>query len=356
MHIERDYIKQLKDAASGPNFTEYLRNAYCQFQNEIKDRLTFSKLAVKRAIKLTGDDRQDALDTIASGSRCWGLGEFATRILARNNAIDSASSMRACLVNQTIRNQLSGYDVASELNRKSTGRRFMDLVGARVPETYQTQTKLADLTVMEKCVVKPRSGANSCGVYLIFSADRIFSVKRSQYLRSVDELKEAMALDIKNGDVREDSWFIEELILEDSDAGIPGRDIKFFCFYGEIPLALEVTRIPKKKYCWWSAPGKIADTGKFSDAGFNGLGFSETELRAVQKISKEVPLPFVRIDFIRSEDGLVFGEFTPRQGGFEEYNEITDIELGRHFLAAEGRLLKDMLNGRIFETYNALRT
>src|SRR5699024_12457653 len=70
--------------------------------------------------------------------------------------------------------------------------------------------------------------------------------------------------------------------------------------------------------------------------------------------SSEIPVPFLRIDFLRGEDGLIFGEFTPKPGNYDEFDERTDQLLGDYFLDAEARLVDDLLNGKQFGAYKEL--
>ncbi len=73
---------------------------------------------------------------------------------------------------------------------------------------------------------------------------------------------------------------------------------------------------------------------------FNGLGVTEEEVKMAEQISKKIPAPFIRIDFLRGEDGLVFGEFTPKPGNYDEFDDETDRILGDYFLKAETKLIE----------------
>jgi hypothetical protein len=69
-------------------------------------------------------------------------------------------------------------------------------------------------------------------------------------------------------------------------------------------------------------------------------------------MSKEIPTPFIRIDFLKTEKELVFGEFTPKPGNYDEFDQSTNQWLGDYFLEAEGRLMADLLHGKQFTHYN----
>jgi hypothetical protein len=88
---------------------------------------------------------------------------------------------------------------------------------------------------------------------------------------------------------------------------------------------------------------------------FYGEGVNSREAEIAAKISLEIPLPFMRIDFLRSADGnLIFCEFTPRPGDFEKLNAGTDARLGREYSAAFARLYDDVLNGKSFKLFSQL--
>ena len=86
-----------------------------------------------------------------------------------------------------------------------------------------------------------------------------------------------------------------------------------------------------------------------------GLRPEDVELAA--KISSEIPTPFLRIDFMRAENGdLVFCEFTPCPENFEEHNADIDLMMGREFSSAEARLKDDLLMGKSFSLFLEIYT
>src|SRR5699024_6527899 len=134
----------------------------------------------------------------------------------------------------------------------------------------------------------------------------------------------------------------------------PARDLKFYCFYGEVALVLEIQRFPSVRYCWWDSSGNSINTGKFHKKFFEGDGVTQEDVNFVEEMSKEIPTPFIRIDFLKSKNGLVFGEFTPRPGQYEQFNKNIDQFLGDCYLKAEGRLINDLYNGKQFSNFRKL--
>ena len=89
---------------------------------------------------------------------------------------------------------------------------------------------------------------------------------------------------------------------------------------------------------------------------FFGKGVTEQEIVLAKQISLEIPAPFMRIDFLRGERGLVLNEFTPRPGVIGYFNEKRDSLYGRMYHEADSRLLNDLLSGKRFEAFhNATR-
>src|SRR5699024_12747322 len=66
--------------------------------------------------------------------------------------------------------------------------------------------------------------------------------------------------------------------------------------------------------CWWTACGERIRTGKYGDDLFVGEGVTGEEGEMAAALSAKIPAPFIRIDFLRSDNGLVFGEFTSKPG------------------------------------------
>src|SRR5699024_9176705 len=131
----------------------------------------------------------------------------------------------------------------------------------------------------------------------------------------------------------------------------PARYLNFYSLYGKVGLILEIVRDPEIRHTWWTRDGKRIGTGKYDATLFAGQGVTESEIEQVERLSNAIPAPFMRIDFLQSESGLVFGEFTPKPGNYDDFDKATDAWLGDYFVQAEGRLINDLLNGKKFTEY-----
>ncbi|MCR6112295.1 hypothetical protein HXA35_18345 [Bacillus sp. A301a_S52] len=269
------------------------------------------------------------------------------------NEINPVASFKTNLaLRSTIRKkQLLTHDHI--LDDKSLAYQLMDILDIRRPgrstETF-TSKKISSESGQ---VLKPVNSAGSRGVYIIYDETKILKVKDASLFQGYDELKLRMIEDVQKGFVQNDEWFLEELIYDREKQG-PARDLKFYCFYGRVGLVLEIERYPNIKYCWWNRSGYRIHTGKYENQLFEGEGFTKGELELVEKLSAELPVPFMRIDFLKTSKEFVFGEFTPKPGNYDEFNQKTDQSLGEMYLEAEYKLIDDLINGKKFSCFKEI--
>ncbi|MCB1499004.1 MAG: hypothetical protein KDK07_04315 [Bauldia sp.] len=194
-------------------------------------------------------------------------------------------------------------------------------------------------------VVKPVGGAGSQGVYVVHGPDRVLELATRAWIGGLDELGSRLAA------TRWPNWLVEDYLGAVGNPECPAPDLKFYSFYGRVGLVLEAERFPELRYAWWKPDGAPVITGIFDDKLFAGHGFTSAQKQRVEAISAAMPLPFMRIDFLRGADRFAFGEFTPRPGDFETYNAATDRMLGDCYLDAEARLYADLLAGKQFPVF-----
>ncbi|WP_121638832.1 ATP-grasp fold amidoligase family protein [Virgibacillus sp. Bac330] len=283
--------------------------------------------------------------------------EFIIRAgLVEDNALPlkQSASFRASLNMRIRQSQLIGALPEWLLDDKKDAYKFIDAFEIRRPWVSNQTYQMENLPAKEGIVIKPTDGAGSRGVYLVYQLNDIIDVKRGVRISNWDELIAHMKKDILTGWVHRNEWMTEELILADQNNKEPARDIKFYCFYGRVGLILEITRFPEQKHCWWDAFGNRIRTGKYEESSFLGEGASQEEIEMARTLSLQIPAPFIRIDFLRSSDELVFGEFTPKPGNYDDFNEEIDKQLGNYYLEAEGKLVSDLFNGKAFNTFKQL--
>lgn len=286
-----------------------------------------------------------------------GAKEHASEFMARAGlteepvSLADVASYRACMNMRVRQYQLLGTLPEYELDDKQTAYRFMEKQAIRTPDSPEDIYTIETLPEKENIVIKPANGAGGRGVYIVYASSDIISVKTGEKLSNWSLLKHRMEKDLQENKVDQDAWRIEELILEDTAHKVSGRDVKFYCFYGKVGVILEIIRTPEMKYCWWDGQGNRIQTGKYDDKAFEGRGVSKEEIDMAERISSLIPSPFMRIDFLRSEKGLVFGEFTPKPGNYDEFNDKIDTYLGNLFIEAQGKLDRDLLQGKAFQIF-----
>lgn len=282
----------------------------------------------------------------------------------RKTNIRRAISFRDIVVERSEVRRLGDYDIAKRLNKKDIAYKFADKIGLRRPVTGSKIYKFNEIEPQEgPIVIKPLNATGSMGVYLIFNKNKIYSAREGVFLRDwselVNDVKQKIDEDLKgeNKYFKRDQWLLEELILSSESDNIPGSDLKFFSFYGEVVMVMETNRITNhKKYCYWDKDMNLIKTGRHDkeSQSYKGIGFSKEDLGIVVQASLHIPTPFVRIDMLKGHDGLVFGEVQFITGNFQEYNDEYDRKMGEAYRIAEQNIIKDLLKGKEFEAFNSL--
>jgi len=242
----------------------------------------------------------------------------------------------------------NGFSLAPGGNDKARDLAFGRRNGVKVPDVYQENVTLGELSLIPETIVKPTSGAGSRGVVVVQSDLRIRSIRTGAIYQN---LEGAML----GERVKSSRFRVEELVQLHGEAA---SDQKCYSFYGQLALVLEMRRANgKKQYCWYDGAGKMIDPesvmGKRASLSFfEGDGVSDEVIRSQQVLSLASPVPFLRIDFLKGDSGSYLGEITPHPGRYREgLTGRIDHELGIEFEKAWARLLMDLLGGKSFASY-----
>ncbi|TVP87318.1 MAG: hypothetical protein EA344_02025 [Alkalicoccus sp.] len=283
-----------------------------------------------------------------------GLKQFERRRLQ----IDKAISYSDIMVEKSEIRRLGYPDYTWKLDKKTNGYKFADSIGFRRPASDKRTHRFSEIEPQTgPVVVKPASSRGSMGVYLIYDEQTIFSARNGKWLSSwqelVQNLEQELAKDKRRSRpyLQKDEWLIEELILGVGNPTEPPSDLKFYCFYGEVVLISETNPSNKAAFCYWDRDGNIVQTGRYDENFYHGNGFTNHDLTLVEQASTEIPSPFVRLDMLKGQDGLYFGEATPRSGHFQLFNEEYNRKMGEALRKAEARIVKDLLHGKSFEAF-----
>lgn len=277
---------------------------------------------------------------------------------AENLAVPLPSSFRACLTIRSKKREI-GRETQREseslpewqLEDKQAGYRLADRLNIPRPRTWQRDVRFSEIERRGGIAIKPAEGVYSKGVFLVSETLRIFDVQRSRTLSGWDEMARLIQIQQDRGQLLEDQWLVEELVVGGRDDWAPADDIKCYACYGRVELILQVSRFPQLRRRWVDHHGNVVDTGKYANDYDGSMERIAAAVALAESISSEIPAPFIRVDLLSGRDGLVLGEFTPRPGAYHRFNKSTDTHLGDLFLDAEMRLQRDLLMGKSFDAF-----
>jgi len=339
-----------------------LKKAQDQVYNNLNNY--YSKLTKHKLMKKLEKDNfpiyERLADTIKQDFVTYGLyRKFGKRKLKIKDSI----SFQNLIVQKGESKRLGNPYYARMLDKKLAAYKFADKVGLRRPYTDPKVYKFSELEPQKgPVVVKPTSATGAMGVYLIYSDNYILSAREGNVLKSWDEVVKDVEMKKKQDKDRvrkyfkKDAWMVEELIVDPNSPKHP-TDLKFYTFYGEIMLILELNRNGEDRYQFWNANHEKMMTGAFDQDHqilHDAKGYNKNDLDEIVRFSLEIPAPFMRIDMIRGDNELVFGEATYYPGGFHTYNREWDRKLGEAYINAEARLKSDLLNGKEFKHFKSL--
>jgi L-alanine-DL-glutamate epimerase-like enolase superfamily enzyme len=309
----------------------------------------------RRAIADGGTPQREKAEAILDFAEPRHVTHMMARLLEKHGiSLPSGLSFRTIMLEQSEARQVRAFRPGWLLDNKTTAYAFVDLLGVTRPRSDRTVRRIADVAPEAPIIIKPVRATGSTGVHAVFALDRIVHLRNGKVLASWDEmLKHAdwLMAEERTRPVP-DRWMVEELIFENAAAQRPAGDLKFYAFYGEIVLIQESRREEGLQVCFWTPDGERVVTGRYEDKLLtDGLGVTAEQITLAATISAEIPVPFMRIDLLRGENGLVFGEFTPRPGHFDELNDEWDRRFGEAWVRAEGRIISDVLDGKRFSEF-----
>src|SRR5699024_7639275 len=264
--------------------------------------------------------------------------------------IGNALSFRAKTAESAEANRLGVQDSAWRLSDRDVSTRFAENLDLPCSNAKAHLQRISEIDETYPCVIKSTRSSGARGCYLVFDHDRIIHTQDGTQLSSWSEMvAHAGGLMDPNSPIStlHDEWIVEELVVNN---GRPAHEVKFFTFYGEVPLALEVKRDDELVYRFFD-PNDNAQIAGSAPEWFDSPGVSGEELDLIKRISLSIPCPFVRVNTLRSDDGLIIDEFSPRAVGYDEVDDVWDQKLGESWVKAERRLLDDLLEGKEFSTF-----
>ncbi|WP_193315398.1 ATP-grasp fold amidoligase family protein [Nostocoides sp. F2B08] len=202
------------------------------------------------------------------------------------------------------------------------------------------------------CVIKLTTSSGTRGAFYVYP-DRLFSISRSVSVSTWADLQALAQEELESTDLDSVEWEVQALVeLE----GLPAPDLKFYAFYGEIGTVLEASRFPESVYAYFDGSLNPIDFRLDHKPHFEDIDrtsvrrglLTEEKMARVRELSLSIPVPFMRMDFLHSDDDLVFCEFSAAPGMSHCLTPEHDERLGRLYAEAEVRLVNDLLAGKSF--------
>lgn len=313
-----------------------------------------TKLSPRMARQATRTYLQDEVEPILDAADPFHITHNVLRRIERKGlSVRRGLSFRANMMEMSEARKLDTLRPSWALDEKTKAYALLDALHIRRPESDSRTYRFSEISPNFPKVIKATRATGARGCYLAYNPQRIVHVRDNQEFSSWNELSaHARALMEPNtGNRLPDSWMVEELVLESSSESTAARDLKFYSFYGETVFVRESVRGANPKVRFYGPDNGPIDTGREEDLEFTPIGVTSQQLELVSRISTEIPHPFMRIDMLNGEDGLVFGEFTPRPGNFDQFSPEWDRRMGEEWARAESRILRDLLQGKSFEPY-----
>lgn len=243
-------------------------------------------------------------------------------------------------------------DRGNLVTRKLTSYSFAQSHGVTIPQLYGVWDQPEDIAwdeVPDEVVIKSHAGTSGRGAVPLRRVAGEWTMVTGTGTIAQDEVVDRLcsfrAKELVNG-----PYFAEQLLKGIDDNTLP-VDIKIYAFYGEIGQVL-LRSAPSlhdlRSHTFRTVfedgtdPGPIHRNYDDSIPVPGNLG----ELIAVAKrLSLGIPRPFVRVDLYDVGGQIVFGEFTPRPGGPQNFGPKHDERLGHLWESAHARLLSDVIDG-----------
>jgi hypothetical protein len=235
---------------------------------------------------------------------------------------------------------------------------FARALGVRTPK-IRFVGPFRDIPTVDRVgtFLKPMKSSGAKGAFYLFAEDRIRSAQHHVTLTEWSDMIEMIEEEFGSSFLYDAPWQVQELIRGPDSS--PARDVKFYAFYGEIGLIQEVSRHEDRLVQYFDPDGSVADCGQrhqpfFTDPSATTVdkgGLPESALAEVRELSRSIPAPFMRIDYLLGERDLVFLEMTSAPGNLHTFNDEYDRRLGQLYNEAEIRLTNDLLDGKRFDGY-----
>jgi len=246
------------------------------------------------------------------------------------------------------------------VNNKSTLNQFCSDKGIPAPVVFKQWDApgKADFSgIPERFVLKPNLMSSSAGVMILHNIgnDQYYDSMSNQALSKQEIVEKQSELFEKSKYKKSYRLMAEELVMDARDPNRIPIDYKVYCFYDKPVLVQQIDRNIKRT-------GTAFFDGQFQQLDLDGKiesnwkhyqliepirpSTADEMLRVAAELTKAIKTPFMRVDLYNSTRGALVGELTPAPGGpyhgtLYKFTEQYDLELGREWAGALGRIRDD---------------
>lgn len=217
-------------------------------------------------------------------------------------------------------------------NDKDAARALAARYGIPVAPVIEGPAELSELTPpTEPAVLKPIHGCGGRGVFPLEPRARGYrDILRAKTLTWAEVLERAEAavgtsgLSPNHPDYVRGPWIVEQLIPGPKRGALP-YNWDCYCIGGKVQVIRQreaANGTVLSRGCWRAPDGSLigdisaAIGGRRNyDATMPAPKDPATIVEAAERIARDFPAPFVRVDFYETPDGIAFSEITPHPGG-----------------------------------------
>jgi hypothetical protein len=196
--------------------------------------------------------------------------------------------------------------------------------------------------------IKPDRGADNRGFLALVPQGRgTWRDLAHDVVLDFDGVRAALAKEVVGRDLP-DVWVAEELLIAPG-GGLP-NDVKYLTFRGRMAAQFIRANSPKR-FRWFDEDWAEIESGLAEhtrDASITPPSNVADFTAIAVRLSRIIPLPFVRVDLLDTDRGPVVGELTPFPGWAHRLDPDLDRLLGGRYESAEKRMLASGLDWRSF--------
>lgn len=224
-------------------------------------------------------------------------------------------------------------------------RGLAESVGIPTPQLLQGPVPVEGLdwsVLPEAFVIKPDRGASKKGVYVLRRTRQssFHDLIRDREVSIAQIEKEIQSL-ARDGVISAKRIIAEQALLREE--GAIAFDWKCYAFQGEVSVIWQISRKDGSRRSrmldgGWRDLGNVR-RGLEGSSNLPPPDHPEQILDAALRLSRAVPVPFVRVDLYESDGSVFLGELTPMPGSSQRFSRTLDKAMGEAWARAETQLM-----------------